>query len=238
MNNLISSTEAEEAKKFIKSQRALLIEKFARIDLYPSAENPFSIFMAGSPGAGKTEFSKALIKIFIEDDNILRIVRIDADEIRDMIPQYNGHNSDVVQGAASLGVEKIYDHVLKNKQNVILDGTFADYKKSRSNIERSLGKNRKVGVFYIYQDPVISWELTKKREKLEGRYVPKQIFIDSFFAAKDNVNRIKAEFKDKVTVFLITKNFINGTEKAKFNIDNIDNYLQIEYTKESLNLKI
>ncbi len=39
------------------------------------------------------------------------IVRIDADEIREIIPQYTGGNSDLVQGAASIGVDILHNHV-------------------------------------------------------------------------------------------------------------------------------
>lgn len=231
MNN---SNDSDNAKKFIKDNKKLLIEKFAKLESIPAKENPFSIFMAGSPGAGKTEFSKS----FIKSNSPFSVVRIDADEIKKIIPQYNGRNSYVVQGASALGVEKIYDFVLKNNQNVIIDGTFANYKISHSNVKRSIKRNRIVAIFYIYQDPLIAWDFTKKREKLEGRYVPKEMFIKSFFDAKENVKRIKLDFKNKVKIFLIKKNCSNGVEKAWFNIKDIDNHLKIDYTIKSLRLKL
>lgn len=230
----MSLKDSNDAKKFIKDKKKLLIEKFAKLESFPSKDNPFSIFMAGSPGAGKTEFSKA----FIQSNPSISAVRIDADEIKEIIPQYNGHNSNIVQGASALGVEKIYDFVLKNNQNVIVDGTFAKYKISYNNVKRSIKKNRIVGVFYIYQDPFIAWDFTRKRGKLEGRYVPKEMFIESFFAARENVKRIKLDFKDKVKIFLIKKDCTNGIEKAWFNISDIDNHLKMEYTAKSLKLKL
>ena len=39
-------------------------------------ENPTAIFMAGLPGAGKTEFSKALIDLLDS-----KVIRLDMDEI-------------------------------------------------------------------------------------------------------------------------------------------------------------
>jgi UDP-N-acetylglucosamine kinase len=123
---------------------------------------------------------------------------------------------------------------LSKKQNAILDGTFADYEKGKSNIKRSIGKNRKVGILYIYQDPVLAWKLTKAREEKEGRCVPRKVFINAFFMAKDNVNKIKEEFGANVKISLIEKDYSKNTEKPHLNIDNIDNYLKINYTKESL----
>ena len=47
--------------------------------------------MAGSPGAGKTEYSKRFVD-GVKKDTGASIVRIDGDEIREILPQYNGSN--------------------------------------------------------------------------------------------------------------------------------------------------
>lgn len=226
---------AEDARDFVKKEKRALLEKFCSLDEFPPAEKPFTIFMAGSPGAGKTEFSKDFITLFSEYKDAAEIVRIDADEIKKSIPHYNGKNSDIVQGAASLGVEKIYDHVLKYRQNAIMDGTFAKYGIALENIKRSLKKNRVVSVFYLYQDPLIAWDFTRKREELEGRYIPKDAFIEALYKAKENVNSIKKEFGRDVVVNVVIKNYLNEVEKIKFNVDNIDNHIKMQYTKDSLN---
>lgn len=190
--------------------------------------------MAGSPGAGKTEFSKSFIQEFEEKHPPRKIVRIDADDIREFIPAYTKHNSSEVQGAASLGVEKLLDCVLANGQDFLLDATFADYEKSRLNVKRCLKRDRKVGVIYLYQDPLIAWNFTKKREIMEGRPIPNHVFINAFFAAKLNVQKIKDEFKKDIELWLINKNLENDVEKTFFNIDNIDSYLKIKYNTETL----
>ncbi len=223
---------SERAKIFVKENKKLLIERFAGLDKFPSKENPFSIFMAGSPGAGKTEFSKAMV------DLLLDTVRIDPDDIREMLPKYDGGNSFLFQGASSLGVEKIYDSVLKNKQNVILDGTLANYSASLRNIERSLAKNRKIGIFYVYQDPFIAWEFTKKREIVEGRKIPKDSFVKSFFISRENVNKFKKKFGEKVDIFVVEKNFENGIKNVFSNVQDIDKKIKMKYSFKSLNDKL
>ena len=230
MNKLLK--DSEKAKKFIKENKRLLFEKFASNKIYQPNENPISLFMAGSPGAGKTEYSKALLKMAESSAN--SIVRIDADEIREMIPQYNGANSDIVQSAASIGVHKLYNYVLKNKLNAMVDGTFAKFEIVHRNIERSLSRNRSVGIYYIYQDPLIAWEFTKKREKLEGRRVSKKAFVESFFNAKENIIKIKSIFKNRVQVYLVIKNYSNNIEKFYPKIDRIDKYLKDNYNEENL----
>ena len=227
-----SSKDSEKAKEFIKKNKRLLFEKFASSKIYHPNENPISLFMAGSPGAGKTEYSKALIKMAESSAN--PIVRIDADEIREMIPQYNGANSDIVQSAASIGVHKLYNYVLKNKLNTMVDGTFAKFEIVHRNIERSLKRNRSVGIYYIYQDPLVAWEFTKKREKLEGRKVPKRVFVEAFFNAKENVIKIKSIFKDEVKVYLVIKNYSNNIEKFYPKVARVDKYLKDNYNEKRL----
>ena len=224
----------EESILYIKHNKKLLCSKFASIEDFPPTNRPFSIFMAGSPGSGKTEFSTSFIKNFTNIDEKIKVVRIDADEIRKILPHFTGKNSYLVQPAAALGVEKLYDHVQDYKQNVIVDSTFADYKIAHSNVKRAIDKNRRVGIIYLYQDPLIAWDFTKKREALEGRYVPKNIFIDAFFNAKENVNKIKVEFGKKIMLSLVIKDFQNKVERTKLNIDKIDNFLKLSYNKEEL----
>lgn len=49
---------SKQAITFIKNHKKLLIEKFANDTICKREANPFSIFMAGSPGAGKQNFPK------------------------------------------------------------------------------------------------------------------------------------------------------------------------------------
>ncbi|MCK4553434.1 zeta toxin family protein [Candidatus Parcubacteria bacterium] len=223
------SKDSEDAKRFIKKNKSLLFEKFASDKIYKPNENPISLFMAGSPGAGKTEYSKRFIEKFDSD-----MARIDADDIREIIPQYNGANSYVVQGAASIAVDILYSYTLKNKYNLLLDGTFAKFDIVYRNIERSINKNREVIICYVYQDPIVAWEFTKKREKIEGRMVPKKAFIEAFINSRKNVIKIKSIFKDKVKVYLIIKNYNNNIKESYFDVY-IDSYLKIKYSEEKLN---
>jgi predicted ABC-type ATPase len=223
---------AKEAELFVKKNKKLLLKKFADVEKIIPVKKPFTILMAGSPGAGKTEFSKRWMRIMKNNS----IVRIDADEIREFIPQYNGKNSDIIKKAASAGVNKIYDHVLKKKQNAIIDGTFTDYRISKENIVRALDKKRTVSIFYVYQDPIIAWDFAKKREILEGRYIPKDFFIHSFFQSRKNVWTAKKEFGDQLKLNLVVKDKKNKNVKIEFDISQaVDKFIEKKYNKDSLN---
>lgn len=222
---------------FAKHNKINIAKKLTDTAIYAPEIIPISTFMAGSPGAGKTEFSKSLIKI-LEGENERRVVRIDGDEIRPFIPSYTGNNSHLFQGAISLIVEKIHDIVLHQKQSFVLDGTFAKYEKASDNIRRSLGKSRPVFVFYIYQKPEVAWKFTQVREQLEGRSIPKSAFIEQFLGARETIIRIFDEFRDKITIFFVRKDFEKNSVENMFKISQgksqIDQYIENEYTKEKL----
>lgn len=149
MNHEESSADAKaEAIAYARKNREHIARELTDIQKYTPDAKPISVFMAGSPGAGKTEFSKRLISIF-EKDSARRILRIDADDLRSLFPNYNGKNSSVFHSAVSLIVEKIHDRVLRNSQSFILDGTFSKF------------------VVYVYQKPEVAWRFTKEREKIE-----------------------------------------------------------------------
>jgi UDP-N-acetylglucosamine kinase len=220
----------EQAKQWIKDNKKTLIKHFASDEICPSEKNtePFTIFMAGSPGAGKTESSIAIL------ESGLNAVHIDADAIRNIIPYYKGDNSHEIQGAAALGVEKLYDHVLATRKNAIVDATFTPYEKAEDNVKRSLDKGRDVYIFYVHQPPIIAWNYTKIRERLEGRPVPRQVFIRAYLESPENVRKIHHKYGKSITVFLIKKNYENRSIEFFEDTRDFDKIFDIVYNIDDL----
>jgi len=69
------------------------------IDHLPEEERAVSVFMAGSPGAGKTETSKSIISQFTKEHGV-DVVHIDNDELRKEFDEYQGLNSPLFQTPA------------------------------------------------------------------------------------------------------------------------------------------
>lgn len=202
---------------------------------YPSDPYPVSVFMAGSPGAGKTESSQNLIKKLVSDHPVLRI---DADELRSRFESYDGCNSHLFQAATSILADYVHDCALDNKQSFVFDGTFSKLEKARQNIERSVKRGRLTQIIYVYQDPFQAWAFVRAREARDGRHIPRNAFIEQYFQARSNVNEIKRTFGNKVKVDLIVKN-IDGTNFAYHgNIDQIDSYIPERYSKEDLEARL
>jgi UDP-N-acetylglucosamine kinase len=227
----------EQAEAFARAHRKEIAKELTDIKKYLPDEVPLSIFMAGSPGAGKTEYSKGFLAL-LEKENSRKIIRIDGDELRARIPGYTGANSYLFQTAVSLIVERVHDYALSNKQTFIFDGTFSKYEKAVSNIERSLSKGRRVQIFYVYhQNPKIAWKFTQAREVIEGRNIPKQAFIQQFLDSRDTINRIAKDFHSKVLISLVIKNFASHEVQNIVEISQnvkIDDYIQEHYTYEDL----
>ncbi len=169
---------SKKAVKYINKNKELLIERFANSMDHVPEELPMTIFMAGSPGAGKTEFSKELAEFYNNT-----AVRIDADDIRNFFEDYDGLNAHVFQKAVSIGVDILYRFCLANNFNIILDGTFA-HKRVSGNIQKSLDKNRRVFIAFIYQRPEVAWNFTENRELVDHRKITKDSFIRTFLQSR------------------------------------------------------
>lgn len=226
--------QSRDALEFVKRNRNRIIHEFADSEHYTPSEQSVSLFMAGAPGAGKTETSRALIESghFFE-----KPVRIDADEIRELIPGYQGMNAAIFQRAAEKGVNLLYDYVLDRRLSCILDGTFA-YGGARENVERSLRRDRKVIIYYIHQDPGKAWEVTKARQLLQGRHVPKEAFVHAAIFARKNVEDVKALFGKDIELYVIVKDFDRGDDSLLLNQSTLDPLVVPRYTENEIMMMI
>lgn len=221
------------AEEYARDNKKRIAKEITSILVYPSEINPVSVFMAGSPGAGKTESSKWLISK-LSHGNENGILRIDTDDLRKFFTGYTGDNSSLFQSATSIIAEKIHDCAISNNQSFIFDGTFSKISIARKNIQRSIGHNRPIQILYVYQDPLQAWDFVKQRALIDGRHVPKEAFIEQYFNARITVNEIKKEFPE-VKVYLLIKNIDGSTQEYRENVDNIDNYVKEGYTVATLN---
>ena len=226
-----------QADQFAKENKKRLAKELTDISAYAPDESSISVFMAGSPGAGKTEYSKNFIDD-LEGRKKHKVIRIDADEFRRCIPGYTGTNSYLFQGAISIIVNAVHDLALDQKQTFLMDGTLSNYDRAAQNINWSLSRNRPVFIFYVYQKPEVAWKFTKAREVTEGRNIPKDVFIERFLSARDVTLRIRKDFDQRVVIYLVKKDFETHAVEDIIKIEKdglqIDHYIQERYTKDEL----
>ncbi len=222
---------SEKAIDFARSNKKDVAKRLTDIKQFPPDEIPISVFMAGSPGAGKTESAINLITRFSKDENILHI---DSDNLRTEFEDYNGKNSSLFQAATSIIADKMQDFALKQKQSYVFDGTLTNLKRTRENIDRNLKRSRGAFIVYVYQNPVQAWKFVMEREKKDGRVIPRDDFIDKYFKARENVNFLKREYSNQIQVDIVVKN-LDGTDfKYRENIGKVDNHIPERYSKEEL----
>lgn len=230
MNEEVLQKLSTEAVGYVKQHKKQLIEKLVG-NARPVAK-PVSIFMAGSPGAGKTEFSIHLIEEILGAQD--KIVRVDPDEIRLWLPQYVPGKAEYFQDAVTVGVNKLHDYLKTKSFSFLLDGTFSNKSIAERNIQLSLDKDRSVLVQYVIQPPDVAWQFTQDREQVDGRNITRDNFIEQFLASRDVVVAVKKKFKDKIRIDLIERNVKTGEYNPTFNINNLDSYLPKKYSKDEL----
>jgi predicted ABC-type ATPase len=220
----------QRALDFARANKKKIAKRRTSKDIFPPEQCPVSVFMAGSPGAGKTEASIALI----ESVDGPSVMRIDPDELREEFADYNGANAYLFQAATSVLVEKVLDLAIDQSQSFLLDGTLSRLDKARSNVERSLRRNRTVQILYVYQDPRLAWEFVQAREAQEGRRILPIHFVEQYFAARDVVNQLKVEFGRDIHVDLLIKNNDNTDRFYRNGVDKIDHHVPEKHSREDL----
>ncbi|HIF9464868.1 zeta toxin family protein [Photobacterium damselae] len=223
----ITAKATAEAKKLKKTIAKTMV------DHLPQEESAVSVFMAGSPGAGKTETARAMIKSFKAEYDV-ELVHIENDELRKEFDDYNGLNSPLFQRPATILVEAIHDRALKRDVSFILDSTLSSFDKAKDNISRSLKRDRYVLIIFVYQEPEQAWQLVKAREKVEGRRVPEDVFVNQFMESQRVVSELKQAFGSDIDVMFIEKNIDGVNDKPHFNVSDIDALLRKKYNREYL----
>lgn len=226
--------------EYARANRASIARRLVDTSVYPREECPLTVFMAGSPGAGKTEVSKALVASIeaampVLPDGGAHVLRIDPDEFRPLFPGYTGANSSTFQAAVIKVLEKVVDRAFDKSVAFLLDGTLSSIDVARTNIRRALARNRVVQIVYVYQHPERAWQFVQDRELTEGRNIPLETFVAQFLAARRNVHTLKAEFGDDISVDVLIQ-AADGLGRVEIDVaaDMIDQLLPETYDEATL----
>lgn len=223
----IARQALQEARRYKKSFARL------KVDLIAGEERPVSVFMAGSPGAGKTETARNIRELFVQRTGF-DFIHINNDEYRAEFSGYKGINSPLFQRAATIFVEAVHDRALKRNVSFIMDTTLSNYEKAQRNINRSLTRNREVLIVFVYQAPEQAWEFVQAREAVEGRRVPDDVFINQFLDTQVTVRQLKQEFEENIDLMFINRSNHAGQEAVYFDVNDIDALIDKKYTLREL----
>ena len=201
---LTDETIRQNAFKYVKSEKNTIKDLILR----HRNKTKKVIFMAGSPGAGKTEMALGLSQHFAIDS-------IEADKIRQYCPHYNGHNSHLFQRASSKAVSVLVDYAFKNDISFILDGNFANYDIQKENIKRAINKGYEVEIRFVSIDIEDAKQYTVKREKIEGRRITDEVFKDKY---RNSISTVQKFFGEVPVHFydLSKREVVSNIDKQQF----------------------
>lgn len=214
------------AKQHKKEFARRLIREFGA----EKSSQPAAIFMAGLPGAGKTEFTKSWIA-----NSELKVVRLDMDEIAAQIETYAPQKADRFREAATMLLNRTYDMVVNGGYDFIMDGTFGS-RTALKDITRVIKHGYRIKIIYIFQDPKVAWEYTVARERVEHRAIELEGFLKAYYNTLENLRAIEERNFEGFSVDLVVKDKQNKVSKTYENISmlHIDDYVNIEYNKDKL----
>jgi UDP-N-acetylglucosamine kinase len=217
----------EDPAAWPRKNKNRLIKQYFKKRNFSSSDPPVAIFMAGIPGAGKTEFTKELVKTLAQTP-----LRIDMDEIAADIEGYSAPTAYAFREGATIILSRIYDKALQNKKDFIFDGTFGS-KNAIKNVRRAQKKGYKVKVYFIYQKPEIAWQFTKDRELVEHRSIDRDGFISSYYNVMFNIKDLQETCED-VTISLIIKDQENAQGRKIEDVKNLFDYTPRLISKQDL----
>ena len=89
-------------------------------------------------------------------------------------------------------------------------------------------------IYFLYQDPLVSWRFTKDREKVDKRNVPKEVFVKAFLESMTNVQAVKAQFGDRIILNVVVKDYSKSLDRLSLNVGNIEKHLPVRYSRVEL----
>ncbi len=187
----------EQASQYVISQITRDADRL-RFDPVRYPDEVTAIFMAGAPGSGKTEFIESVLKYF-------DFFFIDIDSYRGLFEWYHWDNAREYQEAMTKVVNKVMEYCMENKIRFILDGTFKSGRHSLGNIRECKKRGRKADIYFIYQNPYISYLYTFLREINEERNIEVPAFVDCFYKSINNVYIAYKDYKSIVNLYVVEK---------------------------------
>ena len=179
----------EYSEDRIKIHRKI-IEHFLSLDRVTAAtprlgESPVFVMLGGRGGSGKSWFEN---EVYSRE----RCIVLDADEIKKMLPEYEGWNASEVHEESSDILEVILQYCKDMGLNVVLDATM----KSSTGVLRKANEFKSLGfrveAHYMHLPRALAAKRAISRfcNQRNGRYVPIEVILENI-ANKSNFDALR-----------------------------------------------
>ncbi len=191
----------EEAKQWVKdkdNQDKVAAKFFKR---HKTSKTKTAFFMAGIPGAGKTEFTQNTMR-----EASPKLIPIEHDQLVEYIKGYKPEAYYNYRKAGSTLVTRIFNDCLKNGYPFVFDGTLS-HENGIRNVNKCINEGYRVVIVYIVQEAGAAWELTQARELVKKRAIERKGFIETCNRINANLYKIFKAHKDnpKFSFWIINK---------------------------------
>jgi len=219
--------------QWAKQNKKKIARAYLSSQHFESSDSPSIIFMAGLPGAGKTEFAKRLLPQLEKP-----MLHIDLDNLAENISEYQPKFANLFRPGANIILEKLFDEAVKRKIDILMDGTLGHHK-ALENTRRVINKHGyKVRVYFISIDPITAWRNTLYREKVEHRNIENNGFINTYYQLLHNLNQIQDVFGGDIPISVVIKEDSSYMKNIVQNVDDISRFTKPVLTKDELSNRI
>lgn len=154
------------------------------------SQHPAFIMLGGRPGSGKSSHFEG--EVYDSE----HYVRIDVDQIRSMLPEYEGYNAAFLKKESTDIVERALQKAVDLRVNVVLDFTMRDMLVSKSRLQqfKMAGYRTEAHYLFVPRQETAKRALARFLNQPNGRYVSlqkilnKQEGIKNFDLIKDLVD--------------------------------------------------
>jgi len=174
----------------------------------PSNEKPRAVILAGQPGSGKGFLARSVKEEFLHQNR--EAVVINPDDLREFHHRYNAHvKSDPYSAASkvhydsSLWAEELRDEAIKNKKDLLVDGTLSNPEKADNLVNQLKSKGYEIEVRALAVQKEKSELGIYKRfeddysdpEKLE-RWTPEEIHDQAYEGTPKSLDTVEKNHPD------------------------------------------
>lgn len=148
-------------------------------------EKPKVVFLGGRGGSGKSKFDGM---VYDKENYIV----LDADAIKEMIPEYQGYNAFEVHEESSAILNQALKMARKEGLNVVLDATMKTLSSTERKIKDFVDSDYDIEMYYMHLPREKAAERAIGRFMGDrGRYVPLHVLLDDMKHNEENFDKLK-----------------------------------------------
>ena len=89
-------------------------------------------------------------------------------------------------------------------------------------------------ILFVHQRADLAWQFVEAREKVEGRRIQPEHFVNQYFGAQEVIENLKNEFGKSIKIDILLKDNDGKTKNHYSNVDSATPYLKPRMLKDEV----